>query len=89
MNRIEPKKAALSLGLFLGGWHLVWSVLVALGVGQAMIDFIFWAHMIHVDYVVGPFEPGACITLIIVTFIVGYVFGWCFAVIWNRLHKAS
>lgn len=41
MGRIEPNKAGLELGALFGGWHLLWSLLVALGVAQQLIDFIF------------------------------------------------
>jgi len=88
MNQLNQQKTALTVGVFLGGWHLVWSALVALGVGQLLIDFILWAHMIHLQYVVGPFEFSAAAVLIVVTFILGYVSGWTFAYLWNRLHRS-
>lgn len=88
MNQLDQQKTALTVGLFLGGWHAIWSILVAIGVAQAFYDFILWAHMIHLALVVGPFEITASLTLIAVTFVMGYIFGYVFAYIWNRLHKA-
>ena len=88
MNTLNKQKVALTAGLFLGGLHVLWSVLVALGVAQSLINFVFWAHMIHMDYVIGPFEPMAAGMLVVVTFLVGYVFGFIFAHLWNWLHRA-
>jgi hypothetical protein len=85
---INPAKVALTFGVFIGGWHLVWSVLVALGLAQPLIDFILWAHMISLPWIVKPFDLTASLTLIIITSVVGYAFGYIFAKIWNRMHRA-
>ena len=37
-------KVGLVFAIILGGWHLVWSILVATGLGQALYDVILWAH---------------------------------------------
>jgi len=87
MNTLNVHTTGLVVGIFLGGWHLIWSVLVLLGVGQPLIDFVLWAHMIHLPYVVGPFELGASATLVIVTFLFGCAIGYAFAWIWNWLHR--
>ncbi|MFZ3377749.1 MAG: hypothetical protein WA183_19550, partial [Chthoniobacterales bacterium] len=70
-----------------GGWHLCWSLLVLLGWAQPIIDFIFWAHMIRSIYVVKAFDPVAALTLIVVTSVIGYVFGFVGVMIWNKLHR--
>ncbi len=87
MNHLNSQKVALAVGFFLGGWHLVWSLLVAVGMGQPLLDFVLWAHMIHLQFVVGPFDLTASLTLVILTFLIGYVFGLAFAYIWNLLHR--
>lgn len=61
---ISPNKVGLVIGALIGGWHLVWSVLVLLGWAQRIIDFIFWAHMIRPVYIIKPFDPVATVTLI-------------------------
>ena len=82
----NKKTVGLVFGAVLGGWHLVWSLLVLSGVAQGLYDFIMWAHMIHLPIVVGPFDATAAITLIIVTSVVGYVFGYTGAWVWNKVH---
>ena len=84
---ISPNKVGLVIGTLIGGWHLVWSLLVLLGWAQRIIDFIFWAHMIQPVYVVKSFNLVAAITLIVITAVTGYTFGFVGAVIWNRLHR--
>ncbi len=43
--------------------------------------------MVHVQLVIGPFETKAAVLLIIVTSVIGYVFGTVGAFIWNRIHR--
>ncbi len=83
----NPNKVGLVIGALIGGWHLVWSLLVLLGWAQPIIDFIFWAHMIKPVYFVKPFDPVAAVTLIVITAVIGYIFGFLGAVIWNRLQR--
>jgi len=89
MNHLSVSKTALAVGLFLSGWHLVWSLLVALGWGQPLLDFALWAHMIHIQFVIGPFELYAALLLIIVTFLIGCALGCVFAYLWNWLHRSA
>ena len=84
---INVIKASLVLGTVIGGWHLCWSVLVALRWAQPVIDFIFWIHFIKPIYVIEPFEIVRAAILIVVTTGVGSVIGLVFASIWNALHR--
>ena len=69
----NPKKVALVGGTILGGWHVVWSLLVLLGWAQALVEFSMWAHMAHFAVIIGPFDVSAAATVIIIASIVGYV----------------
>ena len=82
----NPNKVALGIGTLIGSWHVAWSLLVLIGWAQPILDFIFWAHMIKTVYFVKPFDPMAAITLIVITAVIGYAFGFLGAVLWNRLH---
>ncbi|MCX6786224.1 MAG: hypothetical protein NTU85_00115 [Candidatus Kaiserbacteria bacterium] len=88
MNQhISPAKTAVTFAVLLGGLHLVWSIFVAFGWAQMIIDFVFWAHMLSIPVVVKAFDATAFITLIVITSIIGAIFGYAMAIIWNRLHR--
>lgn len=83
----NPKKVAFVFGALIGGFHLLWSLLVLSGFAQALYEFIMWAHMIHLAVIIGPFDLTAAVTLVIVTTIVGSVMGYIGALVWNRFHR--
>ena len=87
MNQLDQKKMALTFGLFLGGLHLAWSLLVALSVAQVVYDFVLWAHMIHLPVVIGPFDLAAAVMLVIMTSLMGCALGWMSAYLWNWTQK--
>ncbi|HET7806460.1 MAG TPA: hypothetical protein VFL53_19645 [Pseudolabrys sp.] len=84
---INPLKAGVAIGALLGGYHLCWSLFVALGWAQPLIDFVFWMHFIQPGFVIRPFSLPAAAALIIFTFMAGFVIAFFFAVLWNRLHR--
>jgi hypothetical protein len=86
--QIGVARTGLILGIVISGWHLCWSLLVAMGWAQPVIDFVFWMHFITPIYVIEPFEFGRAILLLVVTAAVGFIFGSVFALTWNALHKA-
>ncbi|MFA5998303.1 MAG: hypothetical protein WC814_02870 [Candidatus Paceibacterota bacterium] len=88
-HHIDPVKTGLSVGAFLGGLHLVWSLLVAFGWAQALVDFVLWMHMINLPYVVTAFDLSAATTLVVITALFGCVLGYFYARIWNRVHRVE
>lgn len=87
MKEMNEGKVAMTFGLFIGGWHLVWSLLIISGVAQTLLDFVFWAHMIANPYKVTGFTLSQSLILIGMTFVFGYAGGYVFAKVWNRMHK--
>lgn len=85
--KLNPNKVALTLGLLVGGGHLVWSVLVALGLAQGLLDFIFSIHMVANPIQVIGFDITKAAMLVAITFAVGYGVGWIFATVWNKVSK--
>jgi len=83
----NPSKVGLLFGALISGWHVLWSLLVLVGLAQPLIDFVFWAHMIQPVYVIKPFDPIAAVSLIAITFSTGYVLGFIGAVVWTKLHQ--
>ena len=87
MQTLNLNRTGLVFGTLLGAFHLVWAVFVALGWAQALIDFVFWMHMIKPVYVIGPFSIGTALILVAVTGAIGYFGGLVLAAVWNWLHR--
>lgn len=87
MKTLDAGKAALTFGLLLGGWHLVWSLLVLTGLAQPLYNFVLWMHMLSIPIAITSFTVYQAGTLIVVTFILGYLMGWVFAWLWNQMYK--
>ena len=86
MSPISEHKAGLMFGALLAGWHLLWAIVVAVGWGQPLLDFVLWMHFIKPTFVIDTFSIGRALTLIAVTAAIGYCGGYLGALIWNRLH---
>lgn len=84
---IAVQRAGIVTGLIFGGWHLIWAALIAGGWAQPVLDFAFWMHQIKPVFVVEPFNALRSVVLIVVTGLIGYVFGSVFAFLWNHLHR--
>src|SRR5579863_5146268 len=82
-STVGVNRAALVLALLLSGFHLLWALLVASGAAQPVMDFIFWLHFIQPIYVIEGFEPLRAAGLVLLTGIIGYAIGGCFALLWN------
>ncbi len=87
MKELNTSKVALTFGLIGGGWHLLWSFLILIGLAQSLINFVFWMHMLTIPYKVTGFTLTQAAILIVITFIAGYAGGWIFAWLWNKIHK--
>ncbi len=85
--KLNPNKTGLALGGLFALSHAGWSVLVAIGLAQALLDFVYSIHFLSNPFVVEAFSLTTALTLVVFTAVVGYVFGWVFALIWNKLHK--
>ena len=82
---MNPNKVGLVFGVLIGGWHILWTLLVLMGAAQQLLDLVFWAHMIQPPYFIKPFDPKAAVTLITITFLIGYAFGFIGAHIWIKV----
>ncbi|MGD0523097.1 MAG: hypothetical protein ABSA43_00850 [Candidatus Microgenomates bacterium] len=83
--KFKPLTVALYTSLLFAGLDLVWSMVVALGLGQTYLDWILKLQFIQNPYVVMPFNLGTMITLLMVTFGVGFVLGWVGTICWNKM----
>ena len=80
-------KLGLALGGFLGLWHAVWSVLVAVRLAKPLMDFVLWLHFLDHVYGITQFNFGKALLLIVVTSVIGYIVGRVFAVVWNWVNR--
>ena len=87
MEIINKHKTGLTFGFLVSFLHLAWSILVALGLAQAWLNFVLNMHMISAPIVIMPFNLVKAVVLIVITFVVGYVFGWLMAFFWNKVIK--
>ncbi|MFA6917862.1 MAG: hypothetical protein WC285_03445 [Candidatus Gracilibacteria bacterium] len=86
MNLVKYK-TGLVVGAFFALCHLLWLVLVITGVAQVMMDWILKLHMLNNPMLVQPFDFANAGMLLVMTFAVGFVAGWVFALFCNLLRK--
>jgi hypothetical protein len=87
MHHLNPSKTALVCAVFAGSVHALWALLVALKLAQPFTDFLLWSHMLALAYVVKPFDPAAALASVAITAFIGYLIGYFFSKIWNRMHR--
>ncbi|MFA6999784.1 MAG: hypothetical protein WC241_01575 [Candidatus Paceibacterota bacterium] len=85
--QISKNKTGLTFGFLISFMHLIWSLLVALGLAQMLVNFVLNMHMIGLPVFIMPFSFIKALVLIIITFIIGYIFGWLMAYFWNKCFK--
>jgi hypothetical protein len=84
---MNKNRVGLVVGSFLAVVHLVWGVLIALGLAQPLMDFVYSLHSLNNPFTVAPFDFMHSIGLVVVTFLVGYIFGYVFATLWHKIHR--
>ena len=84
--RVNPVSLGFVLALFLAVSHALWAGLVAAGLAQPFIDFIFWAHFLDNAYVVAPFEASRAAILVLSTGALGYIGGLIAGAVWNAIY---
>ncbi|OGM10549.1 hypothetical protein A2W13_01980 [Candidatus Woesebacteria bacterium RBG_16_36_11] len=85
--KFNEKNIALITGVMVSSCHILWSILVLLGWGQFLLDFIYSIHFLINPFIVTNFNLTTALILVIVTFIVGYIFGYLGTLIWNKMIK--
>ncbi|HLK05392.1 MAG TPA: hypothetical protein VKT53_13200 [Candidatus Acidoferrum sp.] len=89
MKPLSPNKSGLAVGALFGLWHLLWAICVALGFAQWLINFVFWLHFLNSPFTVATFHWSTALFLILVTGVIGFFFGFVFALVWNWLHRTE
>lgn len=85
MGHVDPNRLGIVFAVVLSGWHAVWEGLVAAGVAQRVVDFVYRLHSVKSEMVVEPFDAGRAGLLLLVTAALGYAAGAVAALVWNCL----
>jgi hypothetical protein len=85
--KLNKHQTGLVLGTMAALGHVVWTIMVYLGVAQPYLDWILMLHSLNNPFQVLPFDLFRSLILVGATFVMGYVFGWVFANIWGRTTK--
>lgn len=86
MKKLDGHYVGMATGGFLALVHAVWSFMVMASLAKPYLDFVLGLHFLNNPFFVKEFMLSTAITLVVVTFVVGYLFGWVFSGIWNRVH---
>ena len=84
---LNKKRVGFTLGTFSALMHLVWLIVVGLGLGWKILDWVFFMHHLSFTFSLASFHLDRAIGLLIMTFVGGYVVGWIFAALWNWFGK--
>ena len=84
MERLRSHSMGLVFATFLGSCHAGWAVLVWTGAAQWLMDVVFRLHMIAPVYRITAFSFASAAGLVLLTGVIGYLFGWFLAFAWNR-----
>ncbi len=87
MQTLRKNTVGLVVGKIMALAHLGWLILIALGWAKPMMDMVLKLHRISLSYSLLPFSFKSGIGLLVYTFVAGYVLGWVFAAIWNKVQK--
>lgn len=87
LAKINGNKPALVIGLYVAVLHIIWAIAVALGIGQASLDWVLPLHFVSNTFTLIDFSFINAVILAIVGFIGGYVGTWVFVWIWNAMKK--
>ena len=84
---LEPKKVSVALGLTFAVLHAVWGLLVASGFGQWYADHVLSVHFLSASVAVNPVDWVLLAVGVVGAFAIGYVSGFVFALLWNKVSK--
>ncbi|OHA92160.1 MAG: hypothetical protein A3J09_01565 [Candidatus Zambryskibacteria bacterium RIFCSPLOWO2_02_FULL_51_21] len=89
MTKVKVHKAGLAVGGFLAIVHAAWALMVLSNTAKPSLDFIFGLHFLNFQYSINAFSFPTAAGLVIVTGIIGYVFGAVLGWVWNMVHGSS
>jgi hypothetical protein len=87
VRTVNPVKAGIVFAVLIGGWHLCWALLVASGVAQPVINYLFELHFVQPIYLILPFGIGTAALLVLVSSIGAFVFAYLLTAVWNGITR--
>jgi len=84
---MNKNKAALVFGSFIALIHFVWGLAIAFSWAQPWMDFVYKMHFLNNPFTVMPFDLMRILGLVVIAFVMGYIVGYVFAVLWHKLHN--
>ncbi len=84
---LNKNRCGLMFGVLFSACHFVWLVLVLTGVAKTIFDWVLSMHFVNFTYSMLEFNYLNALILLIMTFVVGYVFGFILSAIFNWAKK--
>jgi hypothetical protein len=84
---MNQHKTGLTLGAFAALVHILWAILVAMNLGQMWMDFVLGLHFLNNPFQVMPFASTNAVMLIVLVAVIGYIVGFVFATVWNKVKQ--
>ncbi|MDO8571850.1 MAG: hypothetical protein Q7R79_04180 [bacterium] len=85
-SRLSIYKTGMTFGGVAAFLHVLWSLLVALGGAEYMLNFVFALHFLDNPHTVGSFNIVQACFLVLIAGVIGYGVGSIFAFFWNIVH---
>lgn len=80
---VNKNRVGLFFGTIYGLCHLLWVLLLTLGLAQPMMDWLISMHFLNVTYTLNEVMAGKAILGIVMALVWGYIDGFILAALWN------
>lgn len=85
--KFKANQIGLTVGFSIALLHLIWNVLIYFKVAQVFLNWVYLMHSMNNPFKIMEFNLARALTLIGFTFIVGYIMGFIFTGVWNKMCK--
>ena len=85
--KFDAHKVGLFTGICLAVCHAVLSLMVLTGLAHIYLTWILGLHFLTNPFLVTGFNLAKALILVVFTFIIGYLGGYLFTLLWNRMVK--
>ena len=85
---LNKNNVGLSLGIIFAILHLIWIIAVVGNFADTLLTWWYNGHFIEANLKITEFKFGTALITIIRSFIGGYIIGWIFTFIYNKLNTS-